>query len=100
MALLALSYVGCGHPQVVVKRFRADFDCHGPVRVQRVAGTSYRASGCGDRATYTCSTDSAGGYATSACAREPSARPSRGHGELNQSRARTLEKNTKATVIV
>ena len=86
------------HSGVVASRCQADYSCDGPVRVRSVAGSSYVASGCGEPATYTCATDNAGGFGTSVCVREASARAPRGQSLLNRARARTLEQNTQATV--
>jgi len=90
-----LEVVGCaGYASVVEDRFKYDFDCP-RVEVHQVAGTTYAASGCGERATYTCARG--GRYSDNVCVQESSSagRKSR----LEVAKARSVQKNAagKAT---
>ena len=58
LVLLSLGILGCSaHAGTVRDRFAADFGCYGKINVDRGAGTSYVAKGCGRSATYTCARD-------------------------------------------
>jgi hypothetical protein len=91
LVLLSLGVLGCSaHGGTVRDRFAADFGCYGKVDVNRVAGTSYVAKGCGRSATYTCARDrNAYDAFNQVCVRESEVaeRPTRG-----ASRARKASK--------
>jgi hypothetical protein len=65
---------GCGAMEAITTtRAANDFGCpEGDVHLSNVGGTSFRADGCGQSATYTCiqSTDAVYGPPDYACVRE------------------------------
>jgi hypothetical protein len=87
-AFVALSLVtgalsiGCGGapPQAVVAtRASNEFSCpKEQVNVQNIGGTSYKASGCGQTATYTCMGGNFGNPFDAMCTREGSSGPASG----------------------
>lgn len=79
LIVATLGVQGCvSHPSTVKDRFASEYRCH-DVHVQNIGGTTYVASGCGARATYTCATNRTSQYsANSVCIRE-SETPRRPH---------------------
>ena len=74
--------IGCGGapPQAVVAtRASNEFSCpKEQVNVQNIGGTSYKASGCGQAATYTCMGGNFGNPFDAMCTREGNATPAPG----------------------
>ena len=74
--------IGCGGapPQAVVAtRASNEFSCpKEQVNVQNIGGTSYKATGCGQTATYTCMGGNVGNPFDAMCTREGNASPASG----------------------
>ena len=81
LSILALT-AGCGGapPQTVVQtRASNEFGCaKDQLQVQPLGGTSYKATGCGQTATYTCMGGNFGNPFDAMCTREGNATPAPG----------------------
>ena len=83
LSLAAGAFIlGCGGapPQAVVAtRAANEFSCPKEhVNVQNIGGTSYKATGCGQTATYTCMGGNVGNPFDAMCTREGNAGPASG----------------------
>jgi hypothetical protein len=65
LAVVVLTLSGCGHGGEVKQRFMNEYECN-DVTVKQISTSTFVASGCNARATYTC----AGDHYTSMCVRE------------------------------
>jgi hypothetical protein len=71
--LMSTSLVACGAapPTVVATRATNEFSCpQDQVHIDELGGTSYRATGCGKTATYTCLGGNFGNPYSAMCTRE------------------------------